>query len=247
MPSSDQLSTELGSDLKKKSTAPSFPQSFSCNNELWVLDKQYSDHPLVLFYCYYLYSVAFPLKVRIRVPWSQYCYVGPLNSGLARLIWSCDSHWFWGEDGLGAELRVCGGCSLPAQALTGARPLCCPACSPLPPAVPLPAAGWPLREGRVSVPGHGRLHVLQAGQREGPAHQRPGACPAWVPCSRLGPSLFWGRVWVIGVDGSIFKIFTSSLHQLRVVSEISWQSKEKSATKAVNHWERKDDPSTSQL
>lgn len=28
-------------------------------------------------------------------------------------------------------------------------------------ALPLPAAGWPLGEGRRSVPGHGGLHLLQ--------------------------------------------------------------------------------------
>lgn len=64
-------------------------------------------------------------------------------------------------------------------------PSCCPVLSALSSALPLPAAGRSLREGGLSVPGHGGLHLLQTRQRERPAYQGTGVGSSSV--TRLSP------------------------------------------------------------
>lgn len=83
----------------------------------------------------------------------------------------------------------------------------------------LPAPGRSLREGRRLVPGHGRLHLLQAGQREGAAYPGTGASsvpPRLLPppgggaCGRSAPL---GEVGLVGGGPSAFRIAHPPLSQ----------------------------------
>lgn len=195
-------------------------------NELWVITNIQNNH----LPCVNVMYIA--LIVNICVLWWFHIKISKcaLNTVRSASLYISTALKAWREPIAGRRPRGLvwlSGCvfseaaSLPFSGVNpGFSPFAARARSALSSAEPLPAPGRSLWEGRRLVPGHGRLHLLQAQQRERPAYQGTGASSAPSPllpsppgggaCGSSAPS---EEVGLVGGGPSVFKIAHPPLSQ----------------------------------